>query len=191
MGNNRIEIACDMNQGFNFRKDVMTQIGMINRLKIGDVELAADITLKDPENNQTDKKVVGVLNYIGWGAAPTEQVTVAVQVTETAKNKLDGLTKKNMSNIEVDLDFDCYTYDPREKKYFKNFHSNDVDMKGLIFGEGDDLAIRIHLDQNQMVQAPRNYTLELGVKPQPTAQDLHYASSVNDKLVLQWGVTES
>ncbi|MEE2787605.1 MAG: hypothetical protein VX589_09715 [Myxococcota bacterium] len=191
MASNRIEIPCDMNQGFNFRKDVMTQIGMINTLKIGDVDLTADITLKDPENNQTDKKVVGVLNYIGWSAAATDQVSLAVQVSESAKNKLDGLTKKNMSNVEVVLDFDCYTYDPSEKKYFKHFHSNDIDLKGLIFGEGDDLAIRIHLDQNQMVQAPRNYTLELGIKPQPTAQELHYASSVTDKLVLQWGITEA
>ncbi|MEE2788027.1 MAG: hypothetical protein VX589_11860 [Myxococcota bacterium] len=191
MASNRIEIPCDMNQGFNFRKDVMTQIGMINTLKIGEVDLTADITLKDPENNQTDKTVVGVLNYVGWSAAPTDPVHLTVQVSESAKNKLDGLTKKNMSNVEVDLDFDCYTYDAREKKYFKNFHANDAELKGLIFGQGDDLAIRIHLDQNQMVQAPRNYTLELGIKPQPTSQDLHYASSVTDKLVLQWGVTES
>ena len=191
MASNRIEIPCDMNQGFNFRKDVMTQIGMINKLKIGDVDLTADITLKDPENNQTDKKVVGVLNYIDWSAAATDTVNVTVQVTESAKNKLDTLTKKTMSNIEVDLDFDCYTYDAREKKYFKNFHTNDVELKGLIFGQGDDLAIRMHLDENTYVQSPRNYTLELAVKPQANAQDIHYASSVTDKLVLQWGVTQN
>jgi hypothetical protein len=188
---NQIEIACDMVQGFNFRKDMMTQIGVVNKLKIGDVELTADIALKDPENNQSDKKVVGVISYIGWSVSATDPVNVSLQLSETAKNKLDALTKKNMSNVEVDLDFDCYSYDPSEKKYFKNFHSNDAEVKGLIFGQGDDLAIRIDLEPNRVVQEPRNYTLSLGVKPQPTAQDLHYASSVQDKLVMQWGVSKT
>ena len=96
-----------------------------------------------------------------------------------------------MSNVEVDFKFDCYSYDPGEKKYFKNFHSNETTMKSLINGEGDDLAIRINLDQDQVVQEPRNYTLSVGLKPQPKAQELHYASSVSDKLVMQWGITKS
>ena len=137
------------------------------------------------------KKVVGIASFVGWSASPTEPVQMNIQVSETAKNKLDTLTKKNMSNVEVDFKFDCYNYDPNEKKYFKNFHSNDTALKSLINGEGDDLAIRINLQQDQIVQEPRNYTLSMAVKPQPKAQELHYASSVSDKLVMQWGITKS
>ena len=191
MGTNTINQACDMNQGFNFRKDVQTEIGYVTKLKVGGVDLTADFTLKDPESNQTDKKVVGVASYLGWDVSATEPVQLNVQVSETAKNKLDALTKKTMSNLEVDIAFDCYGYDPSEKRYFKNFHTNEQEVKGLIFGRGNDLAINMGLDQNQLVQEPRNYTLTLAVKPQPTAQELHYASSVSDKLVLQWGVSET
>ena len=188
---NPVDLGCDLVQGFNFRKDKQVQIGFVTELKIGDVDLTADIACKDPENNQSDKKVVGIASFVGWTASPTDPVNINIQVSETAKNKLDTLTKKNMSNVEIDMKFDCYHYDPSEKKYYKNFHTNDATVKGLIFGQGDDLAVRIQLDPNHVVQEPRNYTLSLGVKPQPKSQELHYASSVSDKLVMQWGVTKS
>jgi hypothetical protein len=190
MAVNQIDIGCDLNQGFNFRKDVMKQIGMVTKLKIGDVNLTEDMTLKDPENNQKDLKVVGVVNFIGWSVSPSDPVQVSLQVSEDAKNKLDVLTKKNLSNVEVEFEFDCYNYDPGEKKYFKNFHSNDKTMEGLIFGQGDDLAIRIGLQPNTQVQEPRNFPLSLGIKPQPKEQSLHYASSVQDKVVMQYGIAK-
>ena len=188
---NDISLSLDMQQGFNFRKDVMTKIGFVTSLKIGDTDLAKDFVLKDPENSSTDKKVVGVISYLEWSGSPTEQVQISVQVSEDAKNKLDTLTRKAMSNVEVQYQFDCYNYDPREKKYFKNFHANSTDMKGLINSEGKDLSIKMHLDPNGFVQNPANYTLQIGVKPQALQQDLHYASSVSDKLVMQWGVSKS
>ena len=116
---NDISLSLDMQQGFNFRKDVMTKIGFVTSLKIGDTDLAKDFVLKDPENSSTDKKVVGVISYLEWSGSPTEQVQISVQVSEDAKNKLDTLTRKAMSNVEVQYQFDCYNYDPREKKYFK------------------------------------------------------------------------
>ena len=191
MVSNPVDLNHDMTQGFNFRKDRMVQIGFVTQLKIGDTDMTADITCKDPENNQNDKKVVGVCSYTGWTASATDAVNMNIQVSETAKNKLDALTKKNMANVEVNFKFDCYNYDPSEKKYYKNFHTNDTTMKGLILSQGDDLAIRIVLSPSTVVQEPRNFTLSMGIKPQPTQQELHYASSVSDKLVMQWGITKS
>ena len=68
MPSNTLNIGCDLAQGFNFRKDVMSQVGVVAKLKIGEIDLAPDIVLKDPENNQNDKKAVGVLSHIAWGA---------------------------------------------------------------------------------------------------------------------------
>ena len=58
-------------------------------------------------------------------------------------------------------------------------------------GKGKDLDIQIQLEASPIVQEPRNYTLVIGVKPKSKAQELHYASSVSDKLVMQWGVDET
>jgi hypothetical protein len=190
MAINQIETICDLVQGFNFRKDVQSQIGMVKKLKIGEMELSADFTLKDPESNQKDMKAVGVLSYAGWSVSPTDPVNISLQLSETAKNKIDTLTKKSLSNIEVEMEFDCYNYDTSKKKYFKNFHTNEAEIKGLIMGQGNDLAIRIELSPNPVVQEPQNYTLNLSVKPQSKAQNLHYLSSVDDKLVLAWGISQ-
>ena len=91
MASNRIEIPCDMNQGFNFRKDVMTQIGMINKLKIGDVDLWL-ISSKRPRKQQTDRRSL-VFCSSDQAFTATDTVNVTIQVTESAKNKLDTLTK--------------------------------------------------------------------------------------------------
>jgi hypothetical protein len=163
---------------------------MVKKLKIGEMELSADFTLKDPESNQKDMKAVGVLSYAGWSVSPTDPVNISLQLSETAKNKIDTLTKKSLSNIEVEMEFDCYNYDTSKKKYFKNFHTNEAEIKGLIMGQGNDLAIRIELSPNPVVQEPQNYTLNLSVKPQSKAQNLHYLSSVDDKLVLAWGISQ-
>ena len=50
----------------------MVQIGFMTSLKIGGTEMTADITCKDPENNASDKKVVGVMSYTGWTASATD-----------------------------------------------------------------------------------------------------------------------
>ena len=68
-----------------------------------------------------------------------------------------------MSNIEVGLEFECFAYDPREKKYFKNFHTNDTSIEGLILGEGTNLAVQIGLDPNPMIQQPLNYQLVIAI----------------------------
>jgi hypothetical protein len=184
-----IDISCDLAQGFNFRKDAQAQIGFITSLKIGDVKLDADIELVDPENNANKTKVVGVASYVSWTESATDHAEMVFQVCEDAKNKLDTLTKKNMSNIEVEFKFDCYNYDTKEGKYFKNFHTNDKAMEGILAKNGEKLELQIQVQANMMVQEPRNYMARIQVKPQPKAQEMHYASSVSDKLVLAWGRT--
>ena len=91
---NPVQLPCNVVQGFNLRKDRQVQVGFITEMKIGDVTLSADISCKDPESNQSDKKVVGIASFVGWSASPTEPVQMSIQVSETAKNKLDTLTKK-------------------------------------------------------------------------------------------------
>ena len=67
-------------------------------------------------------------------------------------------------------------------------------MLGTIANFGADLAIRLQLDPSLVVQEPRNYGLSMSIKPragEAKQQELHYASAVEDKLVMPWGVRES
>ena len=77
----------------------------------------------------------------------------------------------------------------RERRNISNFHTNDTSIEGLILGEGTNLAVQIGLDPNPMIQQPLNYQLVIAIKPQAKEQTLHYSSSVQDKLVMQYGIT--
>jgi hypothetical protein len=189
---NPIDLSLDVTQGFNFRKDKMIQVGFVTFLKIGDTTLKTFFTVTDPENNENDLKVVGVISHVDWTGSATDPINFNVQVSETSRNALDTLTTKNIANIEVEFQFNVYHYDPSAKKYYRTFHTNETTMQGLIYEQGDVLAIKVDKKASMRVQEPRNYKLSLGIKPQPTQQELHYAygSSVSDKLVLQWGVTK-
>ena len=182
-----IELYLDLTQGFNFRKDSITPIGHITGLKIGETELTGDVTLIDPMNNASHLPVIGVLEGVTTNGAPTDPLYFECQVSETAKNRLDTLTKKNLSNTEVEVAFACYAYDQSEERYYKSFHTQDVALKGLIQGQGGDLAIQVELTPNAIVQEPRNFRLSLGLVPQPIQQTLYYATSATDEVTMQWG----
>lgn len=180
--------TCSVTQGFNFEKDSQEIVGFLQSLKIGDTAMPADIAVTDPMNPKNTMKVVGVMSGIHWNGGYAEPVTFAGQVSVDNKNKLATLQHKSMANTEVVFRFAVYDFDPKTKTYFKAFHSNDVDLKGLVLKQGGELAMNIAMDQSSEVVSPKNHTLQLGVMPQDTAMEIHLAFSSTDKLVKPWGV---
>jgi len=187
-----ISLSCDVSQGFNFQKDQQTPVGHINKLKVAGKELAADMAVTDPENVTGDKvKVVGVVSNIYWGGGYADSIEFYCQVSNPNKKTLAVLTQMEMANTMVEFVFTIYDYDPDEKTYYKNFHSNDAVLKGLVLKAGGKLSIGIDMDQSQEVVSPKNFTMNLGVMPEDLEQDTHLAMSVSDKMVKRWGVTVS
>lgn len=180
--------SCSVQQGFNFAKDEQVIVGHITYLKIGDKELVADISVTDPENVQVKRKVSGVLSGVHWNGGYADPVQFALQISTDNKNKIATLQHKSLSNTQVEVEFNVYDYDPKAKKYFKAFHSNNVRLKGLIQKSGGELALRVNVDQNMEVVSPKNYTLTLGVMPQDISQQIHLAVSTSNKFVKQWGI---
>jgi len=181
--------TCSVSQGFNFQKDSEEQIGHINYLKIGDTEMKSDLNVTDPMNTAAKVKVFGIMSGIHWNGGYAEPVTFACQVSVDNKNKLATLQHKTLYNIQVELQFTTYDYDPKTKKYYKCFHSNGKKLKGLVLKQGGELAMNVAMDQSSEVVSPKNHTLQLGVMPQAQAQEIHLAFSTTDKLVKPWGVT--
>lgn len=181
-------LSCSVEQGFNYQKDAQVLVGHITYLKIGDQELKADLEVTDPENNANLVKVVGVANFVGWNGGYAEPVQFACQVSNANKVSVATLTHKSLSNTEVLFKFNIYDFDPGEKKYFKCFHSGDVQLKGLVQKAGGSLEISIANDQSMEVVSPKNFTLQMGVMPQEVAQSIMMATSVSQKFVKKWGV---
>ncbi|MCK5797001.1 MAG: hypothetical protein KAI47_07460 [Deltaproteobacteria bacterium] len=175
-------------QGFNFEKDSQDMVGHINSLKIGDKEMKSDFSVTDPEDVAALIKVFGVMSNIYWLGGYADPVQFGCNVSTDNKNFISTLLHKSMSNTEVELEFTVYDYDPREKKYYKCFHTNAVKLKCLVEKSGGELSINIDADQAMEVVSPKNFSFALGSMPQDVAQEIHLAVSLSDKFVKKFGI---
>lgn len=178
----------DVYQGYNYKKDKQTPVGYITSIKIGDQTLTADQTCKDPKNPTSDLKVVAVLNNFLWQTGVTDAVYFSGQISTSNKQNVALLVLTNMTKVDVVFQFCVYDYDPLQKQYFEGCWSNSTDMNGILEKSGDDLNLSVVDDPSHEVQSPENYTFMIGIKPQPSAQNLNIATSVSNKVVKSWGL---
>lgn len=178
----------DVYQGYNYKKDKQTPVGFITKLKIGDTDLIADQTCKDPTNPTTDLKVVAVLSDVLWQLGVTDAVYLSGQVSTANRQSIALMVYETLVNIDVTFQFTVYDYDPIAKKYFLSFHSNSTDMKGLLEKRGDELNLSVADDASTEVQSPANFAFIVGIKPQPVAQGLHLATGDQKNVVKSWGL---
>lgn len=181
---------CDVYQGYNYRKDKQTSVGFVTSLKVGDIELQVDQACKDPTAPETELKAVMVLSASMWGLGVTDAVYISGQVSVFNKQKLMGLLYKDLTKVDVEFKFSVYEYDPVEKKYYKcMLPSDDAVLKGILEKNGSDLNLSVSDDASREVQSPENYAVQIGIKPQPSAQTITVATSFSDKVVKSWGLT--
>lgn len=181
---------CDVYQGYNYRKDKQTSVGFVTSLKVGDIELQVDQACKDPTAPETELKAVMVLSGSMWGLGVTDAVYLSGQVSVFNKQKLMGLLYKDLTKVDVEFKFSVYEYDPVEKKYYKcMLPSDDAVLKGILEKNGNDLNLSVADDASREVQSPENYAVQVGIKPQPSAQTITVATSFSDKVVKSWGLT--
>lgn len=178
---------CDIYQGYNYKKDRQTPIGYITKLKIGDAELSADQTVKDPMSPDDDLKVVAVLNAALWGLGVTDAVYFSGQLSVASKQSCLELIYKSLTKVEIMFQFSVYDYDPVAKKYYKCLTVDD-DLKGILEKNGDQLTLSVAEDKSTEVQSPENYAFHIGIKPQPEAQNITVAVADQKNIVKAWGV---
>ena len=185
-----LSYSCSVSQGFNFQKDEQSTVGHLVECKIGDKKLKNDLQVTDPEDNTKKIDVVGVLSGIFWNGGYADPIQLSCQVSNANKITIATLTHKSLANTAVTCKFDVFDFDPKKKKYYKCFHTNKKDLKGLIFKSGGNLAMDIEMDQSMEIVSPKNFGFTLGVMPeeQKGEQQVHVAVSVSDKFAKQWGV---
>lgn len=179
---------CSVTQGFNFQKDEQILVGHINSLKIGGKEFSADLNITDPEDVANLVKVVGIVSNIYWGGGYAEPINFSCQLGTDNKNAAAELQHKSMSDTEVLFKYTIYDYDPKDKKYFKCFHSGDEELKGLVMKSGGELELNIDMEQSTEIVSPKNYAFSLGVMPQDLNMAIQMAFSTQGKFAKKWGV---
>ncbi len=184
--------SCDVYQGYNYRKDKQTAVGFITEMKIGDTTLTADQTCKDPLSPEDDLKVVAVLSGALWELGVTDALYFSGQISTTNQQSVKLLTYKDLTKVDVTCKFTVYDYDLAEKKYFKTMMgTDDAELKGVLEKSGGDLNLNVADDPSPEVQSPENFAFQVGIKPQPEAQQLTIATSFSQKVVKAWGLTVS
>jgi hypothetical protein len=183
--------SCSVTQGFNFEKDAQQIVGHINYLKIGDTEIKADINVTNPEDIAKTVKVVGVASDIFWNGGYADPIQFSCQVATENKNLISTLVHKTMANTEVNLTFTIYDYDPKEKKFFKCFHTGDEKLECLINKAGGELEMEMATDESMEIVSPKNFTFNLGVMPQDLEMAIHIAVSIEGKFAKKFGVAVS
>lgn len=183
--------SLDIYQGFNFKKDKQNPVGFVTKLQLGDVALAADqSSIKDPEQpgQNIGANVVGILNHYLWETGTTDAMYLSMQVSVKNKTDLTAKLLTDWTNMEVTFAYVIYEYDPVEKKYFKS-NWTEPELKGILEKNGDDLNLTVADDPSTEVQSPKNFTLQVGIKPQTTEQTVNMATGVNKNVSKIWGVT--
>jgi hypothetical protein len=178
---------CDIYQGYNYKKDKQTPVGFITKIKIGDKELTADQSVKDPLKPEENLSVVAVLSGALWELGPTDAFYFSGQLSVASKQSCMELIYQSLTNVEVVFQFVVYDYDPKAKKYFKCL-TVDSDMKGLLEKNGSDLNLTVADEKSREVQSPENYAFQIGIKPQPEAQSVTIAVADQKNIVKNWGV---
>ena len=185
-------LPCDVSQGFNFQKDAQCMVGHITSLKIGDKEYKKDLAVADPTKINDDDgtvKVVGVISNIFWEGGYADPIMFNCRISTENKQESIVLQHTKLSNTNVEFSYIIYDYDPAKKVFYKSFHTNETDLKGLVAKNGGDLDIGVDIEQSSDVVSPKNFSFYLGVMPQEEEQETHYAVSQDAKFVKKWGVT--
>jgi hypothetical protein len=181
--------SCDIKQGFDFKKDIQTPVGFLTSMTIGGVALKADLTVKDPMTPANDLPVVAVLSGAMWELGPTDTLYYTGQVSVSNKQATQQLLYADLSKVDVVLAFAVYAYDPIKKAYFQCLLPTSNPLNGLVEKTGTDLNMSVADDFSSEVQSPENYAFQIGVKPQPSAQQVTVATSFSVKVVKPWGIT--
>lgn len=184
----QLDFGCSISQGYNFQKDVQTMVGHLVKLKIGDTEITADTDLTDPADNTKSVTVVGPISYIQWQGGYADAVHVNANLTTTNQKTIALLTHTTLTNTLVEFQYDIYAFDQVAKVYYKAFHTDSSDIKGIILKQGGALALHIGTDPEMEVPSPLNYALSISIMPQEEAQAIQVAVSNTDKFSKAWGV---
>lgn len=177
--------ALDARQGQDFQPTRRTPFGVVTRLAVGGVELAADVTSKDPARPDADRTVVAVLTEVLWETGVTDAVYFTGLVSPANRQAITALIYTDLTRVDAAFGFAVYEFDLADKRYFTAFHG--ADLAGVLEKNGADLNLSVADDPD--ADAPDRYLLQVGIKPVPLAQQLRVATDAHREIVKAWGLT--
>jgi hypothetical protein len=184
--------ALDVYQGFNPKKDKQAPVGYITSLKIGGVSFKADVTGTDL-TTWKPFQAVGVMNHYSWHIGATDAIYISGQVSTASKTLLSTMLMQDLKDMTVEFGYVIYEHDPLAKKYFIANSSQQSTslfvLNGILEKNGQELNLAVADDSSPVVQSPKNFTFQIGIKPAAGAQQSIPIATANGRIVVKpWGV---
>lgn len=181
-------MACDVLNAFKFNDASQTIVGHILELEFttSGTALKADISVTDPENPGSKVKVVGVLSNIHWEGGATDPLLLDGRLSYDDNQGLfqQGLSAKD-GGTDIKIKFVIYKYDPKTKKYFKCFHSDNPLECVITMGTETDVSQDIARD----IPEPKNVPFNMTLSPKSgSEQMLSLAFSTELKITRDFGI---
>jgi len=123
-----------------------------------------------------------------WETGVTDAVYLSAQISAANRRAVSTLSFTTMTSVVTVFQFTVYEYDRDAKKYFLAFHTSDADMNGILESRGEDLNVSVADDASTEVVSPVNYSFQIGIKPQASAQRLYLATAYEKNIVRSWGL---
>jgi hypothetical protein len=124
----------DAKQGFNFKKDQQMPMGFMTMLKIGTEVFDRDFTVNSPMAASPGSgivtqatattgalTVVGVLKSVSWALGDTDSLDFEGVCSIQSKQRMSSLVFASMIDVDCEVGFVVYEYDPLAKKYYAAF----------------------------------------------------------------------
>lgn len=178
---------CSVFHGFNWQKDEQVQVGFVESLKIGGIELKGDLNVKNPVDTRFNTKVAGVMSSLQWNGSIFDPISISAHISTANKNLVASLLKKSQPNLDVEIAFAIYDYDPQAKKYYKALHTDGKKLSCKVLNRGGESALIIDNEPAGDIKSPVVHLLALGIAPQKKAMEIHLSLSVTNKVIKKFG----
>lgn len=195
--------SLDLVQGFYFKKTNHATLGYITDLQIGSTIFRSDISVINPVTNEK-KNIVAPISSYKWGSLPSEPMQISLNISQANNKKLNELLKKSNAALNIEFNFQIYSFDPEKNEFYLALKSFTFPKRGIMNRIGYALpsnklislpikgvirSVAPAKSANTVVVNPENYEIQVVIAPPPDkVQMLVRATSSESLMKAQWGV---
>ncbi len=193
------EVECSLEQGHKFQQDVHEPVGFVTKIKIGDKDLTADISCKNPMDGKELKAAI-VMSSLSWpDIGNTEPLRLSGQVSAKNMQIVRTLLFTSLPKMKIAFQATVFEYDEAADKYYKSFtcgsdlngqveRSDVPDPKGKT---KEKLNLFVANTVSGYPTSPKCYSMFVGIIPIAKKQDVTLAAADQSNLSKEWGQDNS
>lgn len=194
-----------LSQSAAFKGGVESAFGHVLGLKIGSVELAADLQTENPMTKKKDA-AVGILASYGWNGGLKGVMNFTFNVSAANKKKLDAALKTAPMDLTAEIDYRIYAYDSKAKGFYIATKSFTIPQRGILNKTAKDLPsmkltslplqcvlkktdVTVSDSPSEALSKPVTYVVHLAVLPGGKKQQhVIFATDSGTYEQLSWGL---